>query len=253
MGISALTSISTKNQHRRPILWPRGDERISRQIAFASGGQPWQVFGSCWRLRWPSNTGKCGCVVYLRFYFITGHSRVRFAQKGFVAIRAAQLCHEARFQETAQRHVPPEYPYIEVDVFAPTARFSLDFRPKPPPGSPLDRQVPPRTSICTKNQPRTNSQAILWHPKTPARLPSGTRYPGKIVCHEGRGRGRHDAWIFVGSFASGPRDRRSDDRPPARRPALGPTAGPRSDGRPSVRWPAFGPTAGRRTEGRPLG
>jgi len=34
------------------------------------------------------------------------------------------------------------------------ARFSLDFRPKSTPGTPLDRRDPPRTSICTKNQPR---------------------------------------------------------------------------------------------------
>ena len=34
------------------------------------------------------------------------------------------------------------------------ARFSRKFRPKPTPGTPLDRRGPPRTSSCTKNQPR---------------------------------------------------------------------------------------------------
>jgi len=34
------------------------------------------------------------------------------------------------------------------------ARLSRVFRPKPTPGTPLDRRGPPCTSICTKNQPR---------------------------------------------------------------------------------------------------
>ena len=34
------------------------------------------------------------------------------------------------------------------------ALFSRDFRPKQPPGTPLDRRGPPRTSTFTKNQPR---------------------------------------------------------------------------------------------------
>ena len=54
--------------------------------------------------------------------------------------------------------------------------FSLDFRPKPTPGTPLDRRGPPRTSIFhEKSAPQTNSKAMSRHPKDPARLPSGTQ------------------------------------------------------------------------------
>ena len=54
--------------------------------------------------------------------------------------------------------------------------FSLDSRPKPTPGTPLDRRGPPRTSTSTKNQPRKPLLRLLGGTrKNPARLPSG--YP----------------------------------------------------------------------------
>jgi len=40
---------------------------------------------------------------------------------------------------------------VWLEIFS--ARFPRDFRPKPTPGTPLDRRSPPRTSIDTKNQP----------------------------------------------------------------------------------------------------
>ena len=76
--------------------------------------------------------------------------------------------------------------------------------------SPLDRRGLPWTSMCTKSAPEINSKAISWHPKTPARLPSGTQGlprspPGSIKIFSGpvsgpllRARGQR-IWLAAGT------------------------------------------------------
>ena len=80
--------------------------------------------------------------------------------------------------------------WVSEGSLARNSRFGFPgFLQKIDPGTPLDRRGLPGTSICTKNQhrrpilrpcrgtqksaPEANSKAISWHPKAPARLPSG--------------------------------------------------------------------------------
>ena len=62
---------------------------------------------------------------------------------------------------------------VWLKIFGPVFRgFRPEIEPGTPPRSPgLARDI----NLHQKSTPETNSKAISWHPKVPARLPSGTQ------------------------------------------------------------------------------
>ena len=65
-------------------------------------------------------------------------------------------------ERTLARVFRPSFARIFSRIRPPSARCSLDVRPNPTPGDPLERRGPPREQMCTKCQPRT-----------PRRMPNG--------------------------------------------------------------------------------